>query len=179
MTVVGYGAVGSCLVRYLVTMGAQVTVVRRKSWDADAAIDIRKANSLEEALPSTQILFLTCPLTPETLHIVNKESISKLPEGSLVINIARGGLVEYRAMLEALHSGHISGFASDVGIGHPTKPSEPWDPDDAICNLPTVLFTPHVGGYSDTAYEVMSKRIVDAIENVIIGEPPPIWVNGP
>ena len=82
-------------------------------------------------------------------------------------------------MLEALRSGQLGGFASDVGIGHPTKPSEPWDPDDEISKLPNVLFTPPVGGYSDAAYEAMSQRIVDAVENVILGKAPPVWVNAP
>jgi phosphoglycerate dehydrogenase-like enzyme len=179
VTVVGYGAVGSCLVQYLATMGADVSVVRQRPWDNNAATDIQKANSLNDVLPETQILFLACPLTQETLHIVNDESISKLPEGALVINIARGGLVEYHAMLKALQSGQVGGFASDVGIGHTTKPSEPWDPDDEICKLLNVFFTPHVGGYCDASYDVMSKRIVDAIENVILGKPPPVWVNSP
>jgi phosphoglycerate dehydrogenase-like enzyme len=201
VTVVGFGAVGSCLTNYLVTMGADVTVVRRRPWEmaiADTvdsinkkgvnnqdksyaplfALDrIRKLNSLSEALPETQVLFLACPLTPETLHCINKETIALLPKGALVINIARGGLVEYEAMLEALLSGSVGGFASDVGIGHPTKPSEPWDPEDEICSLPNVLFTPHVGGYSDVAYGIMASKIVDAIEHIVRGEPPPVWVN--
>jgi len=184
--------VGSCLVRYLVTMGADVTVVRRRDWTSatvggdndnnphDITHDsIRKSNSLSEALPGTQVLFLACPLTNETFHCINQDTISLLPKGALVVNIARGGLVEYNAMLEALRSGAVGGYASDVGIGHAEKPSEPWDPDDPISKLPHTLFTPHVGGYSDYAYTIMAQRIVDAIENVIQGKPPPVWVNRP
>jgi phosphoglycerate dehydrogenase-like enzyme len=82
-------------------------------------------------------------------------------------------------MLDALTSGTIGGFASDVGIGgHPTnKPSEPWDPHDELSQFPNVLFTPHVGGYTDYSYSIMAKKVVDSIEHIIRGEPPPVWVN--
>jgi lactate dehydrogenase-like 2-hydroxyacid dehydrogenase len=188
VTVVGYGAVGSCLSRYLVTMGANVAVVRRRPWtdthdddddDRTVRATIRKYDALSDALPNTDVLFLACPLTSETHHCLNEQTIALLPKGALVVNVARGGLVEYHAMVDALRSGAVGGFASDVGIGHPTKPSEPWDPDDPISNLPNVLFTPHVGGYSDTSYEAMAHKVVDAIENVMDGRPPPVWVNRP
>jgi phosphoglycerate dehydrogenase-like enzyme len=185
-TVVGYGAVGSCLAKYLSALGAKVTVVRRKPWKrnetTDAQDTIHKADTLEEALPTTDILFLACTLTPETLSLVNQTTVKLLPRGALVVNIARGALVDHGAMLSSLESGHVCGFASDVGIGHPTKASEPWDPDDEICNLgpnANVMFTPHVGGYSDASYSVMVQTIADAIEHVMSGEPPPVWVNEP
>lgn len=183
VTVVGFGAVGSCLARYLVAMGADVTVVRR-NWPGDAQSlmvleQITKSTSLEEVLPTTQVLILACPLNESTLHLIGSRTIGLLPRGALVVNVARGGLVQYHPMLEALKSGAVGGFASDVGIGHPSKPSEPWDPDDEISQLPSTLFTPHVGGYTDVAYSSMSERVVDAIEHAIRGDPPPVWVNNP
>lgn len=86
---------------------------------------------------------------PETMSLVHQTTIDLLPRGALVVNIARGALVDHGSMLTALQSGHIGGFASDVGIGHPIKASEPWDPDDELNLLgpnANVLFTPHVGG---------------------------------
>jgi lactate dehydrogenase-like 2-hydroxyacid dehydrogenase len=184
VTIVGYGAVGSCLARYLVTMGANVSVVRRRPWTTSNTATnnddkVRKYNSLLDALPETDVLFLACPLTTETYHCINKETIALLPHGALVVNIARGGLVQYQAMMDAVLSGDVGGFASDVGIGHPRKPSEPWDPHDPISKLENTIFTPHVGGYSDSSYRAMSQKIVDAIENSIHGKPPPVWVNQP
>jgi lactate dehydrogenase-like 2-hydroxyacid dehydrogenase len=189
VTVVGYGAVGSCLARYLSVLGAEVTVVRRMPWDntadegfGDGIPPIHKADDLQEALTSADILFLACTLTPETKSLVNATTIEWLPKGALVVNIARGGLVDHGAMLDALRSGAVGGFASDVGIGHPQKVAEPWDPDDEICHLgpnANVLFTPHIGGYCDASYDVMAQKISDAIEHVIRGEAPPVWVNEP
>ena len=184
VTVVGYGAVGSMLCEnYLLPMGAQVTAVRR-NWPLDSNCsgtkgygEIQRSTVLEKELPTTDILILACPLTPRTHHLVNESTISRLPKGSLIINVGRGPLVSYLAILPALKSGRIGGFASDVGISHPEKPAEPWDPQDPICQLPNVIFTPHVGGYTDFAYDKMSLCIVEAMEHVMAGRPPPVWIN--
>lgn len=177
-TVVGYGSVGKILCRYLTTLGAHVSVVRKRPWIVDEAGGrIIVVDSLMKALPTTDILFLACPLTPETHFLLNEETLRKLPRGSLVVNVGRGPLVEYNAINAALQSGHIGGFASDVGVGHPTKPSEPWDPHDELSLESNVIFTPHVAGYTDVAYEKMAFAFVDAIECILHGQPPPIWVN--
>ena len=177
VTVVGYGAVGYTLCRYLLMMGSKVTAVRQAEWSNDVSLHIRRVTNLREALPTTQLLILACTMTPETYHILNRETISLLPHGALVVNVGRGPLVQYEAILEALQSGAVGGFASDVGVGHPTKPSEPWDPNDVLSKHPNTLFTPHVGGYCDTSYSRMANCVVDAVECVIRGHAPPIWVN--
>jgi phosphoglycerate dehydrogenase-like enzyme len=181
VTVVGYGAVGSTLCRYLVTLGANVTAVRRQ-WPKvafDDDLPIQRTTLLQEALPTTDLLILACTMTRETRNLINKETIQLLPQGSLIVNVGRGPLVEHSAVLEALQSGAIGGFASDVGVGHPSKPSEPWDPKDSLSKHPNTIFTPHVGGYCDLSYGRMAEAVVDAIECVIRGEPPTVWVNGP
>jgi phosphoglycerate dehydrogenase-like enzyme len=184
VTVVGYGAVGSTLCHYLVTLGAHVTAIRQREWcegesDQPVPPGVRKGTTLKEALPTTDLLILACTLTKETWHLLNDDRISLLPRGALVVNVGRGPLVEYNAILKALQSGAVGGFASDVGVGHPTLSSEPWDSQDALSQLNNTIFTPHVGGYTDYSYEAMSHSVVDAIECVIRGEPPPVWVNKP
>jgi lactate dehydrogenase-like 2-hydroxyacid dehydrogenase len=184
VTVVGYGSVGKVLCKYLVTMGANVQVVRKSSWSKEEEsvfVDhpnyCNKAESLQDAFATTDVLILACLMTPETYHLINEETLALLPRGALIVNVGRGHLVEHGAILSALQSGHVGGFASDVGVGHPTKPSEPWDPDDELSRCPNTLFTPHVGGYTDYSYSIMSNKIVDAIECAIDGKPPPVWVN--
>lgn len=180
VTVVGYGAVGSTLCRYLVALGANVTAVRRRKWPlipSNDDLQIKRETLLQEALPTTDLLILACTMTLETRHLINKETIQLLPKGSLIVNVGRGPLVEHSAVLEALESGAIGGFASDVGVGHHFKPSEPWDPKDALSRHPNTLFTPHVGGYCDFSYIRMAEAVVDAIECVVRGKPPPVWAN--
>merc|ERR1712150_337170 len=190
ITIVGYGAVGTVLCRYLLGMGANITVVRRQSWTRESSdfdgVDTKTtrftcAANLEEALPSTDILILACTLNSSSFHMINHESISLLCpsniDAPLIVNVGRGPLVEYSAILEALNNGTVGGFASDVGVGHQTKPSEPWDPHDELSNHPHVLFTPHVGGYCDNTYEAMAEIILNDIENVIDGKPPAVFIN--
>jgi phosphoglycerate dehydrogenase-like enzyme len=178
VTVVGYGAVGSVLCKYLVVMGANVTAVRRQ-WKDEISLPIRKSTCLKEDLPSAELLILACTTTPETFHLINHETVALLPPNALIVNVGRGPLVEHGAILQGLRSGALSGFASDVGVSHPEKPSEPWDPDDELSLHPNALFTPHVGGYVDTSYERMAESIVDAMHHVVQGKPPPVWVNCP
>lgn len=180
VTVVGYGSIGTVLCRYLVTMGAKkVMVVRNRCWSLSQNSDdsIEKMNKLEDALPETDILFLACTVTPKTLHMINEDRISLLPRGSYIVNVGRGPLVEYHAILNAIKTGQVGGFASDVGVGHPTKVSEPWDPTDELSNSENVIFTPHTGGYCDYPFEHMSHKIVDAVHAIVDGKPPPVWIN--
>ena len=182
VTVLGYGAVGSKVCEYFLALGANVTAVRR-DWSSSStgrtelSNIVQQSTSLREALPTTDILILACPMTPETRHIINDETLQLLPPTSLVTNIGRGPLVEYDAIRRAIETNRIAGFASDVGVGHSTKPSEPWDPNDPLSKHPHTLFTPHVGGYTDYSYGTMVESVVDAIENVMHGRPPEVWVN--
>jgi phosphoglycerate dehydrogenase-like enzyme len=187
VTVVGYGSVGSTLCHYLTTMGATVTAVRRQSWEEPANITnettdanprVVQSTCLRKALPTTDLLILACTLTPETHHMMDHDTLSRLPRGALVVNVGRGPLVEYSAVWSALQSGAIGGFASDVGVGgHPTKPSEPWNPCDPLSQHPNTIFTPHVGGYTEYSYGIMADKVLRAIDNVIHGKPPEVWVN--
>uniref|UniRef100_A0A7S4HHJ2 D-isomer specific 2-hydroxyacid dehydrogenase NAD-binding domain-containing protein n=1 Tax=Odontella aurita TaxID=265563 RepID=A0A7S4HHJ2_9STRA len=184
VTVVGYGAVGSTLCHYLVTLGAHVTAVRRREWCPirDEEVKVKMLPCIKESLPTTDIVILACTATPETWHLLNDDTIALLKPGALVVNVARGPLVEYNAILEAVKTGAVGGFASDVGVGHPSKPSEPWDPHDELSRHPNTIFTPHVGGYCDISYGEHGKiteAVVNSIECAIRGKPPPNWVNRP
>lgn len=185
VAVVGYGAVGSTLCSYLAALGARVTAVRRREWcdvrDGGVHERVVKGKSLEGVLPFTDLLVLACTTTPDTLNMMNDRTISMLPPGALIVNVGRGPLVDYSAVLRGLESGSLGGFASDVGIGgHPNnKPSEPWDPKDKLSLHPNTLFTPHVGGYCDVSYQKMAAEIFNSIERVVRGEPPIVWVNQP
>lgn len=72
-------------------------------------------------------------------------------QGSMLINIARGGLLDYDAVLDHLKSGHLGGLGIDVAW------SEPFDPDDAILKFPNVIITPHVAGVTEPSYRYMAK----------------------
>ena len=136
-----------------------------------------QSNNLDDELPTTDVLILCCAMTPETHHIVNEDRLRCMPTGSYVINIGRGPLVEYHAILNALNHHHIAGYASDVGVGHDIKPSEPWDPLDPLSIHPNTIFTPHVGGNCDIVVQNMAETIVTNLERIRQGEEPYHWVN--
>ena len=117
-------------------------------------------------------------MTPETHYLINQHSIQLLKPGALVVNVGRGPLVEYNAIFEALQdSGRVAGYASDVGVGHSSKPSEPWDPLDPLSLHPNTIFTPHVGGNCHVVVKNMAETIVDNLERIARGEAPLHWVN--
>ena len=186
VAVVGYGGVGSTLCRYLVAMGARVSAVRRREWCTvrDAYVDpaIRREDCIEQALRTADVVILACSVTAETMNLIREETLAWLSRGALVVNVGRGPLVEHRAILDAVKSGQVGGFASDVGVAHPTKPSEPWDPSDELTLHPNTIFTPHIGGYCDLSFGEEGKiteAVVRSIDAVSVGRPPPIWVNKP
>lgn len=187
VTVVGFGSVGSLLCEYLVALGAHVTAIRNREWcpvQDEHVVVAEKVSCITRALPTTDVLILCCQLTNETWHLLDTDMVKLLPRGALVVNVGRGPLVEYNAILTALQDGTIGGFASDVGVGgHASnKPSEPWDPTDELSLHPNTIFTPHVGGYCDESYGPEGKithAVVQAIESVIQGRPPRVWVNQP
>ncbi|XP_073145364.1 uncharacterized protein [Henckelia pumila] len=94
-------------------------------------------------------------LNSETVGIVDKVFISSMKKGALLINIARGRLLEYDAVLYHLKSGHLGGLGIDVAW------TEPFDPDDAILKFPNVIITPHVAGVTEYSYRSMAKVVGD------------------
>eukprot|EP00451_Oxyrrhis_marina_P028086 CAMPEP_0204358378 /NCGR_PEP_ID=MMETSP0469-20131031/36472_1 /ASSEMBLY_ACC=CAM_ASM_000384 /TAXON_ID=2969 /ORGANISM="Oxyrrhis marina" /LENGTH=343 /DNA_ID=CAMNT_0051346237 /DNA_START=1 /DNA_END=1028 /DNA_ORIENTATION=+ len=178
VTVVGFGAVGRVLCNALMALGAEVRAVRR-TWSEDDPVAAQladKASSIDEfrtrLAPTTDVLIAACPLTPETRGLVDAALVAALPPRACVINIGRGPLVDHGAVLAALDSGKLAGFATDVGVGHPEKPSEPWSAEDALARHPNAIFTPHVGGATETSYGKMAELAVKCIEAVRGGRAP-------
>ncbi|KAG8389673.1 hypothetical protein BUALT_Bualt01G0003300 [Buddleja alternifolia] len=100
----------------------------------------------------------------ETAGIVDKVFISSMRKGALLINIARGGLLNYDAVLHHLESGHLGGLGIDVAW------TEPFDPNDEIFKFPNVIFTPHVAGVTEHSYRFMAKVVGDVALQLHAGE---------
>ena len=123
-----------------------------------------------KALPSTDLLILTCTRTPETVHMIHADTLRLFPPTALVVNIGRGPWVAYDALRDALEDNRIAGLAS----------SEPWDPADALSRHPHTLFTPHVGGWLCGLLEWENGRVGGGCnrERDVGERPPAVWVNG-
>ena len=141
------------------------------SADVMKSFGVQKVERLEEMLPKIDFLTVHCPLNRETKGMVGKRELAQMKKGAYVINTARGGIVNEKALLEALNSGHIAAAALDVWE------IEPPDPKDPLLNHPQLLGTPH---YAGTTEESLYRVGIEAVEEALRflrGEPPKYPVN--
>lgn len=119
----------------------------------------RKGEALQ-VLRESDMVSLHANLTAETRHLVNADSLSAMKQGALLINCARGELVETAAVAAALESGHLGGYGTDV------LDEEPPPPDHPLLRAPRCLVTPHIGSRT---YESVQRQAGMAVDNLILG----------
>ncbi|WP_350227129.1 NAD(P)-dependent oxidoreductase [Barrientosiimonas endolithica] len=142
----GYGSVGRAIVRRLQAFETDVTVVASRAREGDDLVErVHGIDELRALAPRAEILVLIVPLTDDTRGLVDAELLALLPEQALVVNVARGPVVDTDALVEACQAGRVRA-ALDV-----TDP-EPLPEDHPLWSAPGVLISPHVGGAS-TAFE--------------------------
>ncbi len=161
--IVGYGRIGSAIERRLAGFEvASVTRVARRARTGD--VPVRPITELHSLLPEADVVFLITPLTPDTEHLIGAAELAALPDGALLVNVARGKVVDTEALVAATAEGRIRA-ALDV-----TDP-EPLPPDHALWRTPGVLISPHVGGQS-SAFRPRMERLVRAqVARFAAGEP--------
>ena len=123
--------------------------------------------SIESLLPASPFLAITAPSTPETRGFLNAERIALLPDGAIVVNIARGELVDDDALIDALKSGKVAAAGLDVFNGEPTNVNP------AYLELPNVFITPHIGSAARNARAAMGDMLMDGLNLLLAGEPVP------
>jgi D-3-phosphoglycerate dehydrogenase / 2-oxoglutarate reductase len=136
--IVGYGQIGRRVARLAAAFGAKV-VIHSRSAIADAA-GAEVEPDLDALLRGADILSLHCPLTPETRGMIGAAQLQAMPQGALLVNTARGALVDETALADALRSGHLAGAGLD------TFAAEPPDPKHPLFALDNVICTPHIAG---------------------------------
>jgi D-3-phosphoglycerate dehydrogenase len=164
LLVVGFGETGRRVVQAAMMLGLQVTVLTPRP-DQVASSGARAAEDLQSALRQTDILSLHCPLTPLTQGMIGAAELALLPPGALVVNVARGGLLDEAALADVLHSGHLGGAALDV-----TR-QEPLPADDPLRRAPRLILTPHAGGLGQGAFRRMGLQAAQNILDHAAGRP--------
>jgi D-3-phosphoglycerate dehydrogenase len=126
---------------------------------------------LEEAFRRADVLSVSCPLTPETRHLVNAERLALMKPTAYLINTARGPIVDQKALTRVLQEGRIAGAGLDV------LEQEPPEPDDPILNLDNVILAPHALCWTDQCFAGNGAADVRAVLEVQRGRVPRGVVN--
>lgn len=138
IAILGLGTIGATVARFCQALGMRVIGVRRSPMQpGDPVAEMHPFAALPELLPRCDWVVLACPLTAATRRIINAATLALLPRGARLINVARGGVVDQQALIDALKSGRLGGAYLDV------FESEPLPPDSPLWDLPNVLVTPH------------------------------------
>ncbi len=120
--------------------------------------------AFEEVLAQSDVLSLHCPLNEQTQHLINADTLAKMAKQPLIVNVARGGVVDSQALTDAINSEQIIGYASDVFEQEPITDE---DPLLSISDHPRVIFSPHNAWGSksaqETLWEMLSKQVADFI----------------
>jgi phosphoglycerate dehydrogenase-like enzyme len=166
----GLGAIALALARRLRPLGVRLLgITRNPRAEKIAAFGLDACYATQDreaALAQTDVLVPCTPLTPETREMIDAGVLSALPRGAYLINVSRGGLVSYEALMTALSAGHLGGAGLDV-YWH-----EPIAPDDPLLSLPNVVATPHVAGVTEQSYGQIANAVAGNIERLRRGEPP-------
>jgi phosphoglycerate dehydrogenase-like enzyme len=166
---VGLGHVGSALARRLQPFGVALSGVGRRPDDSHVAhlglTRYHPMDALHAALAAADVVVLCLPVTPETRGLIDAAALAALQPSAYLVNVARGPLVDYAALREALAAGRLAGAGLDVFW------QEPIPPDDPLLAY-NVIATPHVGGVTDRGYGGIADAVAANVERLRRGEPP-------
>ena len=161
LAIFGKGNTGSEVARLAQAVGMRVIFAEHKN-----AQVIREGYvSFEEAFKQADIVSLHCPLTEQTQHLINAETLALMKPTAYLINTGRGPLVDERALLEALENRQIAGAALDVLVKEPPELDDPLML--AAKRLPNLLITPHVAWASDSAVTTLVNKVTENMETFV------------
>jgi D-3-phosphoglycerate dehydrogenase len=160
---VGYGAIGQRVARVMLAFGAHVLV-------ADPFIDIAPEGielvELDDLLRRSDVVSLHARLTDQTRGMIGADQIALMPRGAVLVNTARGGLLDYDATVDALESGQLGAAAFDV------FPSEPVPPGSRLLTAPNVVMTPHLAGATRQTAHRAGSIAAEAVAAYLAGKDP-------
>lgn len=168
MGIVGFGAIGQNLARLLAGFGCRILYSKRTPLAAaqEEALGARHA-PLARILAEADIVSLHCPLTPETENLIDADALAAMKRTAVLVNVARGGVVNEADLVAALRARTIAGAAMDVYA------VEPLPPDSELLTLDNLVVTPHLAAMAADTFEPTVTRMFANIAHVSRGEPVP------
>lgn len=168
--IVGMGRIGRAVARRANGFGMRVLYHnRRGDPGAEAALGVRYA-ALDDLLAASDVVSLHCPLTPETHHLIDERALGSMREDAILVNTARGPVVDEAALVAALDRGHLFGAALDVFEHEPQV-------HPGLLGRPNVVLAPHTGSATESARTAMARACATAVRAVLGGGSAPNVVN--
>ena len=163
---IGLGNVGERVARIAKALGMRILITKRTPPPPELQRELEAEyiplKDLSNFLQKSDVITIHVPLTPQTRHMIGAKEIQLMKDGAFLINTARGGIVDEKALLEALQSGKLGGAALDVYEDEPPK-------DLKLMRLPNVVCTPHIGGQTcervRACARIIGKKLVKLLKN--------------
>ena len=159
--IVGFGRIGQAVARRAAGFGMRVIYAHPRAVELPGAERVE----LDDLLARSDFVSLHVPLTPATENLFSRERIGRMKPGAVLVNTARGAVVDDAALAEALASGHLAAAGLDVFRDEPRVP-------EAFLRLPNAVLTPHLGSGSRETRTAMTRLVTDEIERVARGDEP-------
>ncbi len=168
--IVGLGKIGQLVAQRLAAFGVELIAYDPYVAPACAAQLGIELVDLDELLRRADLISIHLPKTPETLGLIGKDQLALTRPGVIIVNAARGGLIDEDALAEAVRSGHVGGAGIDVYLTEPTTSSP-------LFELPQVVVTPHLGASTDEAQDRAGTDVARSVQLALAGEFVPDAVN--
>lgn len=165
--VIGFGNIGS-RVAEIIRKGFKARVVVYDPYvpvEKIRELECEPVEKLEDLLRQADIITLHTALTRETYHMIGKKEFEVMKDGVIIVNTARGELIDEEALIEYIEKGKVGAVALDVVTG------EPIGPDHPLLKYENVVITPHIAAYTYEALRGMDEAVVEAILNYLEGKP--------
>lgn len=159
--VVGTGAIGTATIRLLLAFGCRVLAFNRSEHADVDKLGIRYTD-LDTLMRESDIVTLHVPMTDKTYHLINRERLAMMKANAILVNTARGNVVDIPALAEALTAGTIAGAAIDVYEQEPPLPL-----DHPLLKAPNCICLPHIGYASREAFDIRADIVFDHVRNYL------------
>jgi len=172
LAILGYGHIGQALARRARAFGMDVLATRRNAPASDPCARVCGPDGLDHVLGRADYLAITLPLTQATRGLIGEGELRRMKESAFLINVARAEIVDEMALYRALAERRIAGAALDVWYRYPTGTGPTFPSRQPFQELPNVLMTPHVSGWTDGMLAARAQLIAENIRRTAEGMPP-------
>jgi phosphoglycerate dehydrogenase-like enzyme len=178
--IVGYGAIGKHIAAICRGLGMKIIGIRSSSDEfSESDIELYTLSAIPQLLPRANVLFICLPFTPETKGLIGANELDALPDEAIIVNIARGPIIDEEGLYTALKEGNIRA-GLDVWYSYPQDESSRSDTTPSrfpFHELDNVVMTPHLGGHSDQTETLRIAQLQNLLNKVAAGEELPNHVD--